>query len=485
MEKSTALATGVLSVIGLGACTQSESVRPQKPNIIFIYADDLGYGDLACYGSTVNRTPNLDRMAQDGIRFTDFYAAAPNSTPSRAALLTGRYPIRMGINNVFHPPSLTGIPASEITLGEALQQQGYRTGIIGKWHLGHHYQYLPLQNGFDEYFGIPYSNDMASCFYLRGNEVLPTPVNQDSIVYTYTKEAIRFIENHKDRPFFLYLPHNMPHVPLGASANFRGKSANGLYGDVIEELDWGVGEVLKKLDELGLDKNTIVVFSSDNGPWLTEGPYGGVATPLFQGKNTHWEGGQRVPAIIRGKDKISGGQVNSDLAAMIDWFPTFIKLAGGTVPTDRIIDGLDIAQVLFGTGKRENHDFAYLQNRAIHAYRSGDWKIKLPASMQRGNFWVEDVPAHDTVFFNLRNDINERIDVKNDYPEEYRATLTKMNAFIETLKDCPPAMLLTENSGPTLTSQQRNQAIDDAIGKGIEPKSESYTNRPTTLTGFR
>jgi len=471
MEKSTIFATGLLSAIGLGACTQPASVNSDKPNIIFIFTDDLGYGDLGCYGSPVNRTPNLDKMAQDGILFTDFYAAAPNSSPSRAGLLTGRYPFRMGIHDVFHPPSFTGIPASEIKLGEVLQKQGYRTGIVGKWHLGHHYQFLPLQNGFDEYFGIPYSNDMASCFYLRGNEVEKFSVNQDSITYTYTQEAIRFIEKNKDRPFFLYVPHNMPHVPLGATANFRGKSANGLYGDVIEELDWSVGEILKKLDELGLDENTIIVFSSDNGPWLTEGPYGGSSGPLFQGKNTFWEGGQRVPAIIRWKKAIPGGQVIADVGAMIDWFPTFIKLAGGSVPTDRIIDGCDLTPVLFGTGKREHQDFAYMHRTRVGGFRSGDWKILLPQNMLRGNFWVEDVPANDTVFFNLRNDIAERIDVKNEYPREYQATLAKMNAFIETLKDIPPPVVLTENSASTLNSQQRAQTHAEAIEKGIEPKS--------------
>ena len=471
MKKSIALTTGVLTAVGLGSCTEKSD--DSQPNIIFIYADDLGYGDLGCYGSPVNRTPNLDRLAKDGIRFTDFYSAAANSSPSRAALLTGRYPIRMGINDVFHPPSFTGIPASEIKMSEVLRDQGYRTGIIGKWHLGHMHQFLPLQNGFDEYFGIPYSNDMASCFYLRGNEVESFSVNQDSITYNYTQEALRFIENHKDRPFFLYIPHNMPHVPIAASANFRGKSANGLYGDTIEELDWSVGEILKKLDELGLDKNTIVVFSSDNGPWLTEGPNGGVAVPLFQGKNTCWEGGQRVPTIIRWKDKIRGGQVINDLAAMIDWFPTFVKLAGGTVPTDRIIDGCDLAPVLFGDGKRENNDFAYIHFRRFQGFRSGDWKIKLPAAMQRGNFWVEDVPAHDTLFFNLRNDISETINIKDEYPNEYQATLARMNAFMRTLDDCPPPIILTENRATLLNSRQRMDAINEAREKGIKPKSES------------
>jgi arylsulfatase len=466
LKHITFATTGFLSVIGMEAAAQP------KPNIIIIYADDLGYGDLGCYGSKVNRTPHLDQLAKDGIRFTDFYSAAPVSSPSRAALLTGRYPIRMGINHVFFPESYTGVPASEVKMSEVLRRQGYRTGIVGKWHLGHRRQFLPLQNGFDEYFGIPYSNDMRSVVYMRGNDVEQFRVNQDSITYTYTQEAIRFIENHKNRPFFLYLAHNMPHVPIAASTNFKGKSANGLYGDVIEELDWSVGQIMKKLNELGLDKNTIIVFSSDNGPWLTEGPMGGVATPLFQGKGTTWDGGQRVPTIIRWKDRIRGGQVNSEVAAMIDWFPTLVKFAGGTVPADRIIDGCDLAPVLLGAGKRAHHDFAYLHNGRLHAFRSADWKIILPEERYPGNFWVEDVPAHDTLFFNLKNDIAESADVKRKYPNEYKATLAKMNIFAQTLKECPPPLVLSESEGVELTNQQRRNAINEAQAKGIKPKSE-------------
>ena len=464
MKKSTVLATGLISAVGFGACTR----QTPKPNIIFIYADDLGYADLGCYGSTVNRTPHLDQLAKDGIRFTDFYSAAPVSSPSRAALLTGRHAVRMGIHHVFFPESFTGIPTSEIKISELLRQQGYRTGIVGKWHLGHRHRFLPLQNGFDEYFGIPYSNDMRSVVYMRGNEVEQFRVNQDSITYTYTQEAIRFIENNKNRPFFLYLPHNMPHVPIAASANFKGKSANGLYGDVIEELDWSVGQILKRLDELGLDQNTMVVFSSDNGPWLTEGTMGGVATPLFQGKGTTWDGGQRVPAIIRWKGKIRGGQVNNEVAAMIDWFPTFVNIAGGALPADRIIDGCDLTPVLFDAGKRAHHDFAYIHYGTLHAFRSGDWKIKLPEDVYRGNFWTEDVPAHDTVFFNLRSDIAESTDVKAKYPEEYKATLARMNNFAQTLKECPPPLVQTENEGPALTNRQRTKAINEAKAKGID-----------------
>ena len=463
---SNFLKGGAVAVLGLGSCAQ-----PDKPNIIVIYADDMGYGDLSCYGSTRNRTPHLDQMAKDGIRFTDFYSPAPVSSPSRAAFLTGRHAIRMGINHVFHPESFTGIPANEIKLSELLRHQGYRTAVIGKWHLGHHHQFLPLQNGFDEFYGLPYVHDMRSIVHMRGNDVEQFHVNLDSATYHYTQESLRFIEKHKDRPFFLFMAHIMPHVPIVASANFKGRSANGLYGDAMEELDWSVGEVLKKLDELGLDKNTIVVFSSDNGGWCTEGPFGGDNTPLFQGKGTTWEGGQRVPAIVRWRDRVRGGQVNSDVASMMDWFPTFLTLAGGTPPTDRIIDGCDLTPVLFGTGKRANADFAYLHWGRLEAYRSGDWKIKLPEKLYEGNFWVEDVPAHDTLFFNLRHDISERTDVKSLYPDEYRTTLTRMNQFAETLNGCPPGLIFSTVEGVQLTNRQRMENIREAKAKGITSKS--------------
>lgn len=228
--------------------------KPNQPNVIFILTDDLGYGDLGCYGSKLNRTPNIDNLAQNGIRFTDCYAAASISSPSRAALLTGRYPVRAGINGVFFPESFSGLDNIENTLPKVLQKAGYYTGIVGKWHLGHHYQYLPLQNGFNEYFGLPYSNDMSSVVYLRGNEVESWSVDQTQLTKTYTKEAINFIERHKEKPFFLYLAHNMPHVPIFASDQFKGKSANGLYGDVIEELDWSIGEIIKKIRQLGLEE---------------------------------------------------------------------------------------------------------------------------------------------------------------------------------------------------------------------------------------
>lgn len=465
--KNTCLLTSGMMLGALSLYAQASD----QPNIIFIYADDLGYGDLGCYGSQVNRTPNLDRMAVEGIRFTDFYSASSISSPSRAGLMTGRHPIRMGIHAVFFPGSYTGMPQNEITMANALQDAGYYTGIVGKWHLGHMPEYRPLQRGFHEYFGIPYSNDMNPSIYMENNEAGNRMVNQDYITYHYTQRAVRFIEENQDRPFFLYLAHNMPHVSLGASPAFKGKSPHGLYSDVVEELDWGIGEVLNKLDELGLDENTIVIFSSDNGPWLTEGPHGGVATPLFQGKGTSWEGGQRVPAIIRWKKTIQPGQVHSDMACMLDWFPTLVKLAGGKVPADRIIDGEDISPVLLGTGKRPTQDFAYIEYGKVLAYRSGDWKMIVPEEERKGNFWVADVPAHDTVLYNLKADIGEQTDVKDQHPEVLERLTKKMDAFKETLKDCPPPLFVMEWYTEMFTNQQRREVIEEAKRKGIEPKS--------------
>ncbi|PRY27840.1 sulfatase-like protein [Spirosoma oryzae] len=271
---------------------------PLKPTILLIFTDDLGYGDIGTYGATDIRTPNIDGLAQKGLPFTSFYSGNPVCSPSRAGLLTGRYPRRLGINGVFFPESYTGLPASEVTVAEALKQRGYATGAIGKWHLGHHRQFLPVQHGFDSYFGIPYSNDMAGVVYFRNNDVVDYTVDQHMITRTYTEEAIRFIDQHKRGPFFLYLAHNMPHVPLYASAAFEGKSKRGLYSDVIEEIDWSVDEVVKALKKNGLVENTLVIFTSDNGPWLAYDVDGGSAGPLREGKQTTFEGGMRVPAVM-------------------------------------------------------------------------------------------------------------------------------------------------------------------------------------------
>jgi len=294
----------------------------RRPNIVFIYVDDMGYGDLGCYGSKAIKTPNLDRMASEGLRLTSFYSVSPICTPSRAALMTGRYAARMGIDqmhlaNVLFPTDKTGLPQSETTVARALKARGYSTACIGKWHLGHLSPHRPIDHGFDYYFGIPYSNDMTPSPLMRNAEVIEEPANQDTLTRRYTEEAIRFIEQANSKPFFLYLAHHMPHIPLHASVRFRGKSAGGLYGDVVEELDWSVGEVLKALKRSSLDRDTIVFFSSDNGPW-----YQGSAGPLRGRKGWTYDGGVREPGIVRWPGHIPPGRVSDEPVATIDFFPT-------------------------------------------------------------------------------------------------------------------------------------------------------------------
>ncbi|MDJ1467784.1 sulfatase [Cytophagaceae bacterium DM2B3-1] len=393
--------------------------KAAQPNIVLILADDLGYGDIGAYGATDVRTPHIDQLATQGIKFTSFYTPSPVCSPTRAGLLTGRYPCRMGIDGVFFPESYTGIPASEVTIAEALKQKGYSTGIVGKWHLGHHRQFLPLQNGFDYYFGIPYSNDMQGVVYLRNNEVAEFKVDQHLTTKTYTQEAIQFIEKNKSKPFFLYLAHNMPHVPLYASSEFSGKSKRGLYGDVIEELDWSVGEVVKTLKKNNLDQNTLVIFTSDNGPWLAFDVDGGSPGVLREGKQTTFEGGQRVPFVAYYPPLIKAGQVNDQLATMFDLFPTFLSLAGSPdYKSPNPLDGEDITSVLAGKANRKGNEFLYYYNGQIQAYRKGDWKIKFPYKGNKGIQGVKDVAPHDTLLFNLKEDIGEKADQFKVHPEK-------------------------------------------------------------------
>ena len=418
---------------------QSEN-KVDKPNFVFIFADDLGYGDLSCFDAPKIKTPNLDKIAANGIKFTSFYSVSPVCSPSRAGLMTGRYPIRMGIHHVFFPESWTGLPVEEITMAEKLKEAGYATGIVGKWHLGHHRQFLPLQRGFDEYFGIPYSNDMEAVVYLRGNEVVDDKVDQSQMVKTFTREALDFIERHKDEPFFLYFPHNMPHVPVYASENFMGESEYGLYGDVVEEIDWSTGEIIKKLQELKIEDNTIIVFSSDNGPWLKMCEMGGLAGILREGKGTTFEGGMRVPTVMQWKARIKGGEVIDDLATMMDWFPTFMSILGEDMPVDRPIDGKDISPLIFGKGPREGEDFAYWSLGKLMAFRSGDWKIKLPRGEIKGRYTYPGEPAHDTLLFNLKDDPGERNNLIKEYPEKVDELILKITAYKEALGPLPPAL---------------------------------------------
>jgi arylsulfatase len=336
-----------------------------------IFCDDLGYGDLGSYGSKI-RTPNLDRMAAEGVRFTNFCSADPVCSPSRAALLTGRYPTRVGVPAVLFPQDKGGLNRDETTLADVLKARSYRTMCIGKWHLGRPDEYLPTRRGFDEYFGIPYSNDMNPRVLMRNAEVLEDPVALDTLTPRYTEQALRFIKESKGSPFFLYLPHTYPHIPLGASPRFRGKSPLGLYGDVVEEIDWSVGEVLGALKQNGLDQNTLVMFSSDNGPW-----YQGSPGKLRGRKNSTYEGGIREPFIARWPGRIPKGRVSHALGSMMDVFPTVTKLAGGTLPS-KPLDGIDLWPVLSGQKVSIDREvLLYFDRWDLQCARWNHWKLHL------------------------------------------------------------------------------------------------------------
>ena len=439
----------IKSILILVACLtfgcRSENkneIQSQLPNIVFIFADDLGYGDLGCFGATDIATPNIDRIAAEGIKFTSFLSASPVCSPSRAGLLTGRMPQRMGINQVFFPESFTGMDPEEITIAEILKDKGYRTAAVGKWHLGHMQKFLPLNQGFDEYFGIPYSNDMASVVYLRGNDVVEFKVDQTYTTKTYTEESLKFIDSAGGNPFFLYLAHNMPHVPIYASPDFQGTSNRGLYGDVIQELDWSVGEVLRKLEEKGILENTLIVFSSDNGPWLVMEDHGGSAGPLREGKQFTFEGGVRVPTVAMWKGKIQPGQVYEDLATQMDWFPTFCNLVGAEIPQDREIDGKDLSTVLFENGRREEDTFLYYMLSSQEAYREGDWKIKRPYQGFAGTRTMKQVDAHDTLLFNLKTDPGETTNLMKENPEKTAQMMRAMDLAVKQLGPLPESKVI-------------------------------------------
>jgi arylsulfatase A len=446
--KITAFLSLIVLFVLLRACDTGSTSGGEEslPNIVFIYCDDLGYGDLGCFGNGINRTPNIDRMAEEGMRFTEFYSASPVCSPSRAALLTGRIPQRMGINGVFFPRSYTGMPPEEITIASLLHEKGYATGMVGKWHLGHRHEYLPLQRGFDEYFGIPYSNDMQSVVYLEGNEVADFHVDQHFTTKTYTEKACDFIDRHAGSPFFLYLAHSMPHVPIYASPEFDGRSGNGLYADVIEEIDWSVGKILGKLEEHRILGRTLVVFSSDNGPWLVMREMGGSAGILREGKQYTFEGGQRVPALALWPGVIRAGSVYEDMGLMMDWFPTFAEMAGIKVPADRDYDGESIVPVLKGEVTHKNREFLYFDGEKLECYRNGDWKLKLPYEGFRGSPGKQGVAPHDTLLFNLKDDPGERVNLYSQNPGKVAEMVTQMNAFRATKGKFPESLVIGDEA---------------------------------------
>lgn len=468
---SPALLVVMLAILSVFArAPQSRRLQNRPPNIVIIFADDLGYADIGSFGATDYRTPNLDRMAAEGIRMTDFYAAQAVCSASRAALLTGCYPNRIGIRGALDHKSGYGLNRDEMTFAELVKQRGYATAMFGKWHLGHHSQFLPTRHGFDEYFGLPYSNDMWPRHPLNPNYYPDLPLienertirldpDQTQLTTRYTERSIAFIEKNKDRPFLLYLAHSMPHVPLFVSDKFKRKTKRGLFGDVIEELDWSVGQVLEALKRHNLDAQTLVIFTSDNGPWLSYGDHAGSAKPLREGKGTAFDGGVREPFIARWPGRIPAGAVSRTPAMTIDILPTIARLTGASLPKNRIIDGRDIWPVISAQkGAKEPHDALYFYwVGEMHAVRSGKWKLHLPHNYRSiVSSGAEGKPGRDGVgtiglsLFDLENDIGETTDVSDKNPQVVRRLMTFVERARNDLGDD-----LTKRAGKNIRPAER------------------------------
>ena len=442
---------GAASMLSLLTYAQKpEPAGTRLPNIVIIFMDDMGYGDVGCFGATQYRTPNIDRLAANGMRFTNFYVAQAVCSASRAGLMTGCYSNRVGIGGALFPWDSIGIGPDEELLPELLGMHGYRNCIVGKWHLGHHLAFLPLQNGFHEYLGLPYSNDMWPVDFdgqpatkekaphkmtypplplIHGNEKIKeirTLDDQASLTTSYTEYAVDFIARNRNNPFFLYFAHSMPHVPLSVSDKFKGKSKQGLYGDVIMEIDWSVGEILLALEKNGLSDNSLVIFTSDNGPWLNFGNHAGSAGGLREGKGCSWEGGQRVPCIISWSGRIPTGTICNNMASTIDILPTLCHITGAELP-EKKIDGINILPLLVGNFEANPRDvfFYFFRKNSLENVRKGQWKLVLPHEFRSyegklpGNEgWPGETSVRNTDYalFDLRRDPGERYDVKELYP---------------------------------------------------------------------
>jgi len=437
------LGAGIASLAVPGCMGGNQKSGSDKPNFVIIFADDQGYQDIGCFGSPTIKTPNLDNMAAEGMKFTDFYVAASICSPSRAALMTGCYPPRVGITKVLFPRDNIGLNPNEITIADILKGRGYATACVGKWHLGHLPEFLPTSNGFDSYLGIPYSNDMDGVDgkdknldrawrekdyspwnvpLMRNKEVIERPADQTRLIERYTEEAVSFIRKNKNKPFFLYLPHTMPHIPLFVSDEFYVEDVYKAYKATIEQIDSSVGRVLATLKEAGVDRNTLVVYTSDNGPWLGKKHHGGSALPLRDGKFSTYEGGMREPCIMRWPDRIPAGKVCGELCGTIDLLPTFAGLAGTKVPNNRVIDGRDIWSLMAGeTGAKSPHDaYFYYRGTTLEAVRSGKWKLR------RVGKTIE--------LYDLETDISEKNNLADANPEIVERLTGIMRQFDRSLK---------------------------------------------------
>jgi arylsulfatase A-like enzyme len=477
---TTQALTAALLLTAVAVPVEAGQSEP-PPNFVVIFTDDQGYADVGCYGAVGFETPNLDRMAEEGTRFTSFYVSQAVCSASRASLMTGCYSNRVSIYGALNPTATHGLHPDEMTIAEVLKQSGYAAGAFGKWHLGHLPEFLPLQHGFDEYLGVPYSNDMWPFTYQgvpedpvkrKWKASYPNPPvidgeqkvddlasleDQSTLTRRYTERAVAFIEKHADEPFFLYVPHSMPHTPIACAPEFRGTSTTP-YGDVIREIDWSVGQILATLERLGLDERTLVMFTSDNGPWLNFGPYAGSALPLREGKGTMFEGGCRVPCIVRWPGVVPAGRVVDDMAATVDVLPTLAELAGAPLP-EREIDGLSLAGLLRGESDAPVRDAYYFYyGRQLQAVREGPWKLHLPhgyrsyervapATNGGGGPYAWGRTSYE--LYNLVEDIGERRNVIDKHPD-----------VVERLKRLAEAM--------------RNElGDDDRSGAGQRPCGQS------------
>jgi arylsulfatase A-like enzyme len=487
----------IFSMFILWGC---EKVKKQKPNFVIIFIDDQGYADLGCYGAVDFETPNIDRMADEGMRFTSFYVSEAVCSASRSSLLTGCYAQRVGIRGALSPFAMTGLNKEETTIASMLKAQGYATGMVGKWHLGSIPEFYPLNYGFDEYLGLPYSNDMWPVGYdgqtleegfksiypplplIDGDstiKILNTLEDQAMLTTLYTERATDFIDEHAGEPFFLYVAHSMVHVPLAVSEKFAGSSVQGMYGDVMQEIDWSVGEIRKSLKENGLEKNTFIIYTSDNGPWLNFGNHGGSALPLREGKGTAWEGGVRVPCIMVYPGEIDAGITTDQMASTIDLLPTIATLSGAALP-EEYIDGVNILPLLQGVeGANPRNEFIYYYEGGLCAVRRGEWKLVLPHSyrsyegVEPGMDGFPGLYSRSTSgleLYNLVNDIGEQKDVSDQYPE----ILVELVAFADSVRlalgDRPSGIRGTSNRSPGRIRSNEEVKSHKAKGKSYNLK---------------